>query len=265
MIPKVIHYCWFGGNPLPELAQKCIESWEKFCPDYEIKCWDETNFDVNCCDYVREAYEAKKWAFVSDYVRLYVLYEYGGIYMDADVEVICPLDEILQFEAVSGFENDTDIPTGLIASCKGMPMLGELLNEYEEEHFSKNDGSFDLTTNVTRITRTFLKYGLKQNNTLQTIQGFTFLPKDYLCPKDTETGVITVTKNTLTIHHFDGSWAEKTTRERNRLRWKFIRIFGTKLGDVLYLLPYSLYVIRYDGFKAFWEKAKKKLKRGSGG
>ncbi len=265
MIPKVIHYCWFGGNPLPELAQKCIESWKTFCPDYEIKRWDESTFDVNSCDYVREAYEAKKWAFVSDYVRLYVLYESGGIYMDADVEVVGSLDEILQFEAVSGFENDTDIPTGLIASRKGMPMLGELLSEYEGEHFLEDDGSFDLTTNVTRITRTFLKYGLKQNNTLQTIQGFTFLPKDYLCPKDTETGVITITKNTLTIHHFDGSWAEETIREGNRLRWNFIRIFGTKLGGILYLFPYSFYVLRQNGFKALCVKIKKKLQRGSGG
>lgn len=265
MIPKVIHYCWFGGNPLPELAQKCIESWKKYCPDYDIKRWDESNFDIHCCDYVREAYEAKKWAFVSDYVRLYVLNEYGGIYMDADVEVMRPLDSILQFEAVSGFESDTQIPTGLIAARKGAPIICELLNDYDGAHFVQTDGTLDLTTNVTRITDTFLKYGLKQNNTLQTIHGFTFLPKDFLCPKDHETGVITVTKNTLTIHHFDGSWAGETIRKGNRLRWNFIRIFGTKLGGILYLFPYSFYVIRYDGFKVFWGKVKKKLNRGSGG
>ena len=97
MIPKVIHYCWFGGNPLPELAQKCIASWKKYCPDYEIKEWNESNFDLNCCDYVREAYEAKKWAFVSDVARLYAMVHEGGIYMDTDVEVIAPLDSLLQY------------------------------------------------------------------------------------------------------------------------------------------------------------------------
>ena len=106
MIPKVIHYCWFGGNPLPELAQKCIASWKKYCPDYEIKEWNESNFDLNCCDYVREAYEAKKWAFVSDVARLYAMVHEGGIYMDTDVEVIAPLDSLLQYHAVSGFETE---------------------------------------------------------------------------------------------------------------------------------------------------------------
>ena len=104
MIPKIIHYCWFGGNPLPEDAKKYIESWRKYCPGYEIKEWNESNFDINCCDYVREAYEAKKWAFVSDYARFYILYQYGGLYFDTDVEMIRPLFSILQKGSFMGME-----------------------------------------------------------------------------------------------------------------------------------------------------------------
>ena len=110
MIPKKIHYCWFGGNPLPPLAVKCIESWKKYLPDYEIKEWNESNFDLNYNDYVREAYEAKKWAFITDVVRLYAMVTEGGIYMDTDVEVLKPLDELLQYDAVSGFESSSRIP-----------------------------------------------------------------------------------------------------------------------------------------------------------
>ena len=140
MIPKVIHYCWFGGNPLPELAKKCIESWKKFCPDYQIIEWNESNFDLNINTYVKEAYTAEKWAFVSDVARLYALVNYGGIYMDTDVEVLKPLDDILNFKAVSGFETKERIPTGMMACEKGHPLFEEFLREYNEAHFIKNDG-----------------------------------------------------------------------------------------------------------------------------
>lgn len=219
MIPKKIHYCWFGGNPLPELAQKCIASWKKYCPDYEIIEWNETNFDLNCCDYVREAYEAKKWAFVSDVARLYVLVNYGGIYMDTDVEVLRPLNNLLEYEAVSGFEAMDRISTGLMACREGQPLFKELLHDYDNAHFVKEDGTYDTTTNVTRITNTCLKYGLQLNNTLQTVNGFTLLPYDYLCPKNVETNVLTITENTYVIHHFDGSWlseVDKLTAQMNR-------------------------------------------------
>ena len=109
-IPKVIHYCWFGRGKMPKLAEKCIESWKKYCPDYEIVCLTEDNFDINCCSYVKEAYEAKKYAFVTDYVRLFVMYEYGGIYMDTDVELVKNLDDFLKNQAFSGFESSNSIP-----------------------------------------------------------------------------------------------------------------------------------------------------------
>ena len=123
MIPKTIHYCWFGGNPLPDLAVKCIDSWKKYCPDYEIKEWNEKNFNLDACPYVREAYEAKKWAFVSDYARLYAMVTEGGIYMDTDVEVLKPLDEYLDNLAFSGFQTEKEIPTGIMACEKGFPLF----------------------------------------------------------------------------------------------------------------------------------------------
>lgn len=206
MIPKVIHYCWFGGKPLPPLAIKCLESWKKYCPDYEIKRWDETNFDVNYNTYVKEAYESKKWAFITDVVRLYALVNEGGIYMDTDVEVIKPLDDLLIYNAVSGFENDAQIPTGLMACIKGYSLFNELLHEYDDLHFIREDGVMDMTTNVVRITNKCLNYGFVPNNKKQTINGFTLLPKDYLCPKSYLDGKIYLTNNTYTIHHFAGSW-----------------------------------------------------------
>ena len=224
MIPKIIHYCWFGKSPLPELAFECIESWKKFCPEYEVIRWDESNFDLEYNDYVREAYEAKKWAFVTDVVRLYALVKYGGIYMDTDVEVLKPLDEFLQCEAFSGFESDTNIPTGIMASEKGQKLFIELLSQYDNINFVKEDGSYDLTTNVDRITKTCTKYGFIPNNQKQTVKGFVLYPKDYFCPKDLLTRKVNLTKNSYTIHHFDGSWTSDEEKYFIELRRKLLKI-----------------------------------------
>lgn len=224
-IPKIIHFCWFGGNPLPPLARKCIASWRKFCPDYKIVKWSEKNFDLDCCPYVREAYQAKKWAFVSDVARLYALATFGGVYMDTDVEVIKPIDKLLQYDAVSGFESDTEIPTGLMASRKNHPLMKELLEEYNDIHFMQENGEPDFTTNVTRITNTCLKYGFVANNKKQTVGGFTLLPKDFLCPKDYRTDTLSITENTLTIHHFNGSWLTPQEKYMSHLMAKCRRHF----------------------------------------
>ena len=222
MIPKKIHYCWFGGKPLPELALKCISSWKKYLEDYEIKEWNEQNFDLDSNTYVREAYDAKKFAFVTDYVRLYALYHEGGIYMDTDVEVIRNLDCFLHHTAFSGFEDNVHVPTGIMASEKGGKWVCENLEYYQGRHFLNSDGSLDMTTNVTTITNNMLLYGLKQNNTYQDFPDLvTFYPKDYFCPKSYSDGKIYLTANTYCIHHFAGSWIS------TRNKW------NAKLGEIL--------------------------------
>ena len=216
MIPKTIHYCWFGGNPLSSLALQCIASWEKFCPDWEIIEWNENNFDVQQNTYMREAFEAKKWAFVSDYARLWVLVNCGGMYLDTDCELVKPIDRFLNFEAVSGFESDSRIPTGIMGSRKGHPFFVELLKRYDNRRFIKWNGSFDTTTNTKDITKACLARGLVLNNEKQTICGFTLFPRDYFCPKSAVSGSMEAfTENTHAIHHFAGSWgAPKTKIER---------------------------------------------------
>lgn len=223
MINKKIHYCWFGRGEMPKLAKMCLASWRKYLPEYEIKEWNEDNFDLNLYPYVREAYDNKKYAFVTDVVRLFALYYEGGIYMDTDVEVLKPLDYLLNFDGVSGFEAPDRIPTGLMASIQGLPLIKELLDEYTNIHFVRPNGSFDLTTNVTRITRTCLKYGFVPDGKLQTIANFTFLPKDYLCPKSLINKEVYLTENSLCIHHFDGSWVPVEQKIEEKF-WKWIRL-----------------------------------------
>lgn len=231
MIPKIIHYCWFGGNPLPEDVKTYIATWRKFCPDYEIKEWNETNFDINCCAYVKEAYEAKKWAFITDYVRLKVMYDYGGVYMDADVEVCKPLDNLLQYNAWSGFESKTKIPTGTFASCRENKWVGYLLSYYENRHFINEDGSYDTTTNVETITKmTKEKYDVELNNTFQIFgDNYVLFPFDYLCAKSFMDGKIYKTENTYTIHHFSGSWLSTSQKMKNQIKRIMNRIIGEEI------------------------------------
>lgn len=258
MIPKKIHYCWFGKNPLSDLAKNCIESWKKFCPDYEIIEWNESNFDVNCCEYAKQAYEAKKWAFVSDVARLYALVNYGGIYMDTDVEVLKPLDDFLSNSAFSGFEAVDRIPTGIMAAEKGQPLFVELLEEYNNARFLLNNGEYDLTTNVIRITETCKKYGLRLDNSLQTVNGFTLYPFDYFCPKDGLTKKITLTENTHVIHHFDGSWLTDVDKLEIELTPKYMKFLGRKLGGL-----YARFVAikRLKGFRSAVKETLKWLKK----
>lgn len=233
-IPKKIHYCWFGGKPLPEDAEKCINSWKKYLPDYEIIRWDENNFDFQVNDYVREAFEEKKWAFITDYVRLYVLYNYGGIYMDTDVEVLKSLDIFLEHEAFSGFEDKENIPTGIMAAKKGNKWIKYLLDYYTNKHFIV-DGKIDYTTNVIIITEmTKAKYKLRQNNKFQDLKDVTIYPNDYFCPKNHINGEIYLTNNSYCIHHFSGSWQSKTMKFREKVFRKIHKIFGVKVSDFLY-------------------------------
>lgn len=231
MIPKVIHYCWFGRGEKPALALKCIESWKKYLPDYEIKEWNEDNFDVNIIPYTKEAYQAKKYAFVTDFVRLYALYHEGGIYMDTDVEVLKSYTPFLNHTAFSGFESDGNVPTGTMASEKGSNWAYNLLADYNTRTFINDDGSFDMTTNTQVITNYMLSKGLILNNKYQDFPNLvTMYPSEFFCPKDHRTGEIKLTKNSVCIHHFAGSWLEHKSIEYklHLLKVRLISIFGAK-------------------------------------
>jgi mannosyltransferase OCH1-like enzyme len=221
MIPKTIHYCWFGGNELPPLAKKCIKSWKKYCKGYKIIKWDESNFDISSAPlYVRQAYDAKKWAFVSDYVRLWAMVNYGGIYMDTDVEVVKPLDNFLNQKAFSGFEDEKNIPTGIMACEKNFSLFVRFLHYYDDALFYDDFGNITYVTNVTIITNACIELGLVQNNQKQAIEGFTLYPNDYFCPKSYTDGIVYKTNNTVTIHHFNSSWHSKEENERKIAKWR---------------------------------------------
>ncbi len=250
MIPKTIHYCWFGRNPKPKLAEKCIKSWKKYCPDYKMIEWNEDNFDISSAPlYVRQAYEAKKWAFVTDYVRLWALVNYGGVYMDTDVEVIKPLDRFLTHPAFSGFEDDTHVPTGIMACEKDFPLFLGFLRYYDTASFYNQDGTISYTTNVEVITDCCAAKGLIQNNTYQTIEGFALYPKDVFCPVSYKTGFLEKTRNTVTIHWFSGSWqseaAKKERAAKNKAaRADYIKHIPNRIGMKL------LGIERYERLKA---------------
>lgn len=234
MIPKIIHYCWFGGKPLPTDAKKCIDSWKKHLPDYEIKEWNESNFDIKSNRYVCEAYENRKFAFVTDYVRLYALVTEGGIYMDTDVEVLKSFDTFLHLNAFSGFENNNFVPTGMMASEKGGRWVTDLLSEYKERPFVLDDGTFDMTTNTLSITKYMLTKGLVQNNTYQDFYGLvTIYPSEYFCPKDHASGIIELTPKSVCIHHFAGSWLPKKDKYRHKMKLFCQHILGTQLTSFL--------------------------------
>jgi len=229
MIPKIIHYCWFGHNPLPPLAQKCIASWRKFLPDYEIKEWNEENFDVNQIPYTEQAYRNKKYAFVSDYARFKILHEFGGIYFDTDVEVIKSIDDILAKGAFMGLEQDISeglaCAPGLGIACeKNDPLMKKLVDSYQNYRFELEDQELNLKT-VVEYTSDLLKAeGMDIHPGILSIGNFFIYPKEYFCPKPSEFGKIEITENTRTIHHYAGSWISKKQRFANFM----INIFGKK-------------------------------------
>lgn len=216
-IPKVIHYCWFGGKPLPSLAHKCIASWKKYFPDYEIKEWNESNFDVSMIAYTKQAYDAKKYAFVSDYARFWILYNHGGIYFDTDVEVIKSFDDILEQGAFMGLETTEDgkyapAPGLGIACAAGHDTYEELLESYKQEQFLLQNGEQDLSTIVSRTRDILKKYGFVEKNETQKVHEILIYPADYFCPKDFATGKLTITENTRSIHWYDASWQPKSSK-----------------------------------------------------
>lgn len=212
-IPHTIHYCWFGGKQLPASAQKCIDSWRRHMPDYEIVRWDESNFDVNACRYTSQAYAAGMYAFVSDYARLWILYNHGGLYFDTDVEVVRPFDDLVAKGPFMGYETDpTASAHGLVApglgmgARAGMPFIGELLSYYDTLDFCDAEGRQVPGSIVTHTTALLLKHGLGTGAYSRHCCGFNLCPREVLNPMDDATGRITLTDRTLSIHRFTKTW-----------------------------------------------------------
>lgn len=218
-IPKVIHYCWFGGREKPDIVRKCIGSWEKILKDYEITEWNENNFDINSNTFVREAYEAGKFAFVSDYVRVYALYNQGGIYLDTDVEVFQPFDKFLHHESFWGFEQENYIATSTIGAKKENKLISQFLDSYRSKGFLEEDGSFHELTNVAIVTKILEDTGLKRDGRYQEIESIgVFYPQTYFSPYDYINIRKFITQETVTLHHFYKSWLPPSVRMKSSLK-----------------------------------------------
>lgn len=219
MIPKKIHYCWFGSGDIPAKDKKCIESWIKFCPDYEIIQWNETNYDITKNEYMRQAYETKKWGFVPDFARLDIVYEYGGIYLDTDVELLRCLDYLLDNAGFAGFERSDHIALGLgFGAERKNPIIKKMLDQYSELKFVKSDRSLNLTPSPTYSTEILQREGFVMNGTLQSIENFTIYPNEYFCPRDYYTGKTRITQNSYSIHWFNSSWQTPHRRRMMKVR-----------------------------------------------
>lgn len=208
MIPKRIHYCWFGNNPKPKLIQQCIASWKRVLPDWEISEWNEANYDVTKNNYIAEAYRQKKWAFVVDYVRFDILNQYGGVFFDTDVELLRPIpDAFLQYQAFTGFESDQTVNPGLVyASEPNQSVLQAITSTYEKKKFGeKINGRIENIVDI--VTGILDRKGLKKNNSFQVIEGIAIFPKEYFCCFNHEIQAFEIGDQTVSVHHYAASWS----------------------------------------------------------
>ena len=241
MIPKIIHYCWFGRNPLTPLAQRCIASWRQFFPDYEIREWNEDNFDVNIIPYTDEAYKVGKYAFVSDYARFWVLYKYGGVYFDTDVEVIRPMDDVVERGPFMGFELMGDKiavnPGQGLAAEPGMLLYKTILNRYEHLSFLLPDESINPCMMIPMVTELLVKEGLKGNGAIEHVASIDIYPPDWFNPFDDALGRLCKTDNTRTIHWYAKSWMPTEPIWKTTLKRTLRRVLGKervmRLGQLM--------------------------------
>ena len=232
LIPKVIHYCWFGKGPMPQSVKRCIASWKTYCPDYRIICWNEENFDYSEFLYTRQAYEEKKWAFVSDVARLKVVFENGGIYLDTDVELIQSLDSLLKFKSFWAFENNKHIATGLgFGAEKGNKYVKAILDDYRDKSFLDDNGKIISLPCTDLNTKVFKEAGVNINNKTQIIDNNIFLSTEYMCPIDYETGKVNITDKCISIHHYDSSWHTKKDNFLYKIGKITRKYLGKKASD----------------------------------
>lgn len=262
MIPKIIHYCWFGGKPLPESAKKCIASWKKFCPDYEIKEWNESNYDVHKIPYVSQAYTTKKYAFVSDYARFDIIYRFGGFYFDVDVELLKPLPQLDGYQGFFAMQEAGTVASGLgIASEKGTALYNEILQDYNRSEFLRANQKQDLTTVVTRVSDILKRHGLKKTDILQTAAGYLIYPSEYFNPKNMKTQKTTITPNTVAIHHFDASWVIPSRKKYLNLYARLTKKLGHTTAGIL-LFPWRVFcVIQEVGISGLKKSILTKMQR----
>lgn len=234
MIPKIIHYIWFGGNPFPEKVAYCIETWKKYLPDYEFKLWDENSFDVNTIRFTKEAYENKKWAFVSDYVRVYVLHNYGGIYLDTDIEVLRSLDDLLNNRMILGTD-DRGYLTAFMASERCHPFWKNILDHYEKSSFVLDDGSLKIEVNNTLLQNELTKYGYRVSNSYQELkEGIKIFPDEYFHVVSLVDGSVHKTEKSYTIHWHTLLWISPWRKFVRFIRLKvLVPILGRKLLNKL--------------------------------
>lgn len=241
MIPKVIHYCWLSGDPIPEKLQKYMKSWKEKLPDYEFVLWDKSSFDIRKLDWTKEAYECKKYAYAADYIRQFAVYEYGGFYLDMDVEVIKSFDTLLNRNYVLGAETEAGIEAGIFGAEKGSPIIKSCLEWYNDKHFINEDGSLNMIT-CPKVMFSCIeeKYKIRIEDNFPEDDNIVFLlPYDYLTAKSGDTGIVNITKNTYTVHHFAGSWLQRSFMHRflHSSKTVFSHLLGEKIvryiADVL--------------------------------
>jgi mannosyltransferase OCH1-like enzyme len=226
-IPKIIHYCWFGGKEKPPIVKQCLDSWKQYLSDYKMIEWNETNFDINSHAYVKEAYESKKYAFVSDYVRVHALYQFGGIYLDTDVEVYRSFDDLLHHESFWGFEQENYIATSTIGAANENKLIKLFLDSYDGKKFIQEDGTFHDFTNVAAITGILKKIGLVTNGEYQELKDYgVFYPQTYFSPYDYINCQSCKTNQTYCMHYYYKSWLPFKTRLKGKIKLSLSKVIG---------------------------------------
>lgn len=257
-IPKIIHYCWLSGEPYPELVQRCMQSWKEKLPDYEFMLWDMNRFDIHSVSWVEQACAAKKWAPASDYIRLYALYNYGGIYLDCDVEVVKAFDDLLNRPYFFGKEHTPDktenrdsVEAAAFGCEKENPIVKEAMEYFATHNYLDDKGVLDPMTLPTLLSLVISKFSGPK------IEVF---PMDYFSPKNTRTLELNITKNTYCVHHFNGSWHSVAQQKYVKLRTILCRKFGEKIGELISLLAIVPINFRYEGFVKTFRKISKKAR-----